>query len=103
MLMEREPVPVPDLETWLEWIQQEKDGARRVGFDELGPAHVSTVFLGIDHRILGRGPPVLFETMVFWTGHALDQECDRYCTWAEAEAGHMRILDRVRQAMDGIA
>lgn len=47
---------------------------------------VSTVFLGLDHNWLGKGEPLLFETMVFGGEH---NECmDRYPTWEEAEAGH---------------
>jgi hypothetical protein len=51
---------------------------------------ISTVFLGIDHNHLRQGPPILFETMIF--GGPYDQYMDRYCTWAEAEAGHARAV-----------
>lgn len=53
---------------------------------------ISTVFLGLDHSWNG-GPPVVFETMVF--GGPLDEEQDRYCTRAEAEAGHAMWVARV--------
>ena len=53
---------------------------------------VSTVFLGIDHN-WGDGPPVLYETMVF--GGPLDEEQVRYCTRAEAAAGHDEIVRRL--------
>lgn len=59
-----------------------------------GSAYVSTVFLSTDHAF-GLGRPVLFETLVFWDGHQLDQECKRYCTWDEAAEGHKAMTDRV--------
>lgn len=57
---------------------------------------VSTVFLGIDHNHSGKGPPVLFETMVF--GGKQDGLCHRYCTWDEAEVGHHEVVDRITGA-----
>lgn len=50
---------------------------------------VSTVFLVIDHSRRGDGKPVLFETAVFEKGEIVRME--RYCTRAEAEAGHKRV------------
>ena len=59
---------------------------------------VSTVFLGIDLRMIGEGPPILFETMVFPVDEGLKESrgC-RYCTWAEAEIGHMEVVEEMRQ------
>lgn len=54
---------------------------------------VSTVWLGRDHRFGGDGPPIIFETLVF--GGPLDGEMDRYCTEAEATAGHRAMVDRL--------
>lgn len=54
-----------------------------------GKAHVSTVFLGLDHGF-DDGDPVLFETMIFGGEH--DREMWRYCTWAEAVEGHERAV-----------
>lgn len=50
---------------------------------------VSTIFVGINLD-LHRGPPLLFESMVF--GGALDLTRQRYTTWAAAEAGHTVML-----------
>lgn len=68
------------------WLQ--KPDYRRVGWDEVGEVHVSTALLPFDHA--GDGPPVIFETMIF--GGDLDGECWRYCTEAEAVAGHANAL-----------
>lgn len=61
--------------------------------DDAGEARISTVFLGIDHGF-GPGEPVVFETMVFvGSGEAdFSNTFDRYRTWADAEAGHARIV-----------
>lgn len=48
---------------------------------------ISTVFLMFDHNWRDDGPPILFETMIF--GGPLDQSQWRYCTWDEAEDGHL--------------
>lgn len=57
---------------------------------------VSTVFLGLDHRMDGiEGPPVVFETMVF--GGDFDQEQERYCTYEEAKKGHERWVADVKK------
>ena len=60
---------------------------------------VSTVFLGLDHN-WGDGPPLLFESMIFWPDNPdLDQQMARYSTWHEAEQGHERLVECVRQAL----
>jgi hypothetical protein len=48
---------------------------------------VSTVFLGLDHA-WGKGPPMLFETMIFGGEH--DQYQERCSTWEQAEEMHRR-------------
>jgi hypothetical protein len=68
----------------------------RVGSDHVENVHVSTVFLGLNHRYCGGGPPILFETMIFGGEH--DQYQERYCTWAAAEEGHKRA---VKMATEG--
>jgi hypothetical protein len=67
-----------------------------------GGAHLSTVFLGMNHNYFG-GPPILFETMLFGSevhvgqlfGGGVEYHEDlgqwRYCTWDEAAAGHEAI------------
>jgi hypothetical protein len=57
---------------------------------------VSTVFTGIDHRFGGRGPPLLFETMIF--GGPLDQSQWRYTSYDDAETGHKVAVRKARAA-----
>jgi len=90
------PVPEPDLLKWASWYE---NADRRIGSAEIGEAHVSTVFLGVDHGFDPSLPPLLFETMVFWKGHDLDQEQDRYATREEALAGHEAMVARVKAAV----
>lgn len=89
----RTPVPCPDPIEWARWFGAV--GNRSVASTAVGVVRVSTVFLGLDHAFAG-GPPALFETMVF--GGPLDQDGERYSTWAEAEAGHERWVERAQAA-----
>lgn len=69
---------------------------QRVDETFVGPYHISTVFLGIDHGFTVEGPPILFETMVFCQGSRSDLEMERYATWAEAVEGHNQMVALVR-------
>lgn len=88
------PVFEPDWIKWAAWCQKHD---RRVAQETVGDCEISTVFLGTDHSFSG-GPPILWETMVF--GGALDQEQDR-CSGSkeQAEAMHIRMVDRVRRSV----
>ena len=79
----KKPVECEDLLTWAKGFETAN---RHVAKEKRDGVLVSTVFLGLDHRLGGNGPPILFETMIFGGPHDGDQ--DRYCTWEEAEAGH---------------
>lgn len=73
----------------------------RVGLTDITPGcHVSTVFLGLDHRFIDEGAPLLFETFVF--GGPLDMRMNRYSTWSKAERGHKSMVAQVRAACDQI-
>lgn len=86
------PQPASDILAWGRWFERH---ARQIAHDFEGPARVSTVFLGLDHRYFGEGPPLLWETMIFGGRH--DQWQERYTTRAEAEAGHARALAMVKE------
>lgn len=80
-----------DLLTWARFVEVTD---RKVAREAVGDAKVSTVFLGSDHGPREDGAALIFETMVF--GGPLDQEMERYSTWAEAEAGHAAMVARVQ-------
>lgn len=80
--------------------------------EQVGMYWISTVWLGLNHGWTETGPPVIFETMVFpqsgdenidalvkateddeW-GSMLERDSDRYCTEAEALAGHQRMVEK---------
>lgn len=85
-------IPTNNILTWGRFF--ENIDKRRVAVKKLGPIHVSTVFLGIDHGFEPSSPPIVFETMVFDSFKHGDY-CRRYCTWAEAEAGHRETVKMV--------
>jgi len=84
---DHEPIPATMSEsaTFFESIDK-----RRVANHESGKKRVSTIFLGIDHNFMWKGPPLFFETMT-WP----DEEQERYSTYAEALAGHERHCKRM--------
>ena len=93
---------------------------KRVAHTLVGPAWISTVWLGMDHgmEVLHRhyAPdkpyrPLIFETMLFvdregeWAAtnaeipkalRDMDQECERWSTLAEAKAGHNEWVMKTR-------
>ena len=80
------PQAVHDVRTWGAWLET---ADRLVAQDQFGDVVVSTVFLGLDHRVGADGPPVLWETLIF--GGPLDGEQRRYTSRADAEAGHTEL------------
>lgn len=92
ILVDTVPVVEPNLLKWGHWMETD---ARIIAQDTIdgGPddgVRVSTVFLGLDHQF-GKGPPILFETMIFGGEHHHYQR--RYHTWAEAVNGHAHALN----------
>lgn len=92
ILKGHEPVEAGMME-WAEWFESAPN--RRVAVTEGGDYTISTVFLGVDHRFVGDGPPLLFETMVFDKDGGGDTY--RYSTWDEAEAGHAAVVEEWRE------
>lgn len=58
---------------------------------------VSTVFLGLNHRFISKGPPILFETLAF--GGPMDGDGARYSSWDDAVIGHKSFVAKVRKAV----
>jgi hypothetical protein len=94
---ENRPVRADGFIRWAQWMERRGDRCR-VGLDVVDSAKISTVYLGLDHRHRGKGPPLLFETMIF--GGQLDQECWRYSSWDDALTGHAAAVRRVKEAND---
>lgn len=83
----------------LEWARWFENAQRHVADDTVEGYRVSTVFLGLDHGFRHRGPPVVFETMIF-TPDGEIEGMDRYCTWEEAEAGHADMRRRMHEVLE---
>ena len=81
-----------DLRKWGQWFENNKN-LRCVALHQLNNLKVSTVFLGIDHNWSEKGPPLLFETMIF--GGVYNQTCQRYSTYIEALKGHKIAAKKV--------
>lgn len=88
----------------LEWGEWFETADRDVAKTETELHLISTVFLGLDHNFFGKGPPLLFETMIFAKGDGGSDdglgagECWRYASWDDAEAGHKTAVRRVLKA-----
>lgn len=82
---------------WVQWMASHEHEVKIVKQETVEGAFISTVFLAIDHSF-GRGPPMLFETMVFRDGVPAGDEMARCSTWEEAEAQHASFVTLVRVA-----
>lgn len=69
------------------WAEQMKTMDRIVKQEDIGKMWVSTVFLGLDHSWSETGPPILFETMMTYSGSWQDYQT-RCATWEQAEEMH---------------
>lgn len=85
-----------DLNDWMEHVDEAWARVAYTEFDH-GNIYVSTVFLGLDHRFYGEGPPIVFESMIF--GPYGGNEQMRYSTWEEAEKGHALFVAEVEERL----
>ena len=87
------------LERWSELMND--DEYRRVASTRVGHWRISTVWLGLDHNLLGH-VPLIFETMVFdenadGLGRYDDLEMQRYTTECQALLGHDVMVAQVSE------
>lgn len=107
-LIGRLPVPVRDMIEWARWFET---AGRIVIKTDVGPLHVSTVFLGLDHNWSPDpdAPPLLFETMIFGADADMTPPTTlrelllgrdyqrRFATWDEAQKGHADAVEHARR------
>ena len=93
------PVVCKNIRKWGRFMQDKKFQLSDQVFDGDGKQEciLSTVFLGLDHRLIGSGPPLLFETMIF--GGERNQEQHRTSTYAQAISLHDQILTELREEL----
>src|SRR3954467_15669471 len=104
---EHHVVPV-DMMTWAKWFEHGSN--RTVAWTQVtSEITVSTVFLGMDHRFWGDGPPLLFETMIFAPDEVKKKLVSgdwfwgewmwRYSSWDDARTGHAAAVRKARKAI----
>jgi hypothetical protein len=98
-LVDRVAVPCDFMEGYMERgraLQETGEDPWSVGFDELrGGRIVSTIFIGIDHNVLGTVPH-LFETAVFNRNGRLIEMAGRCATWEQAKKQHAKTVRAAR-------
>lgn len=94
-LDENKKVVPSSLKEWANFFENEKNHSR-VGLDNINGKRISTVFIGLCHNYNPRSRiPITFETMVFDNNdRSIYQE--RYSTWQEAEEGHKKAVEWVK-------
>lgn len=94
LLKGKTPRLVKDSKEWAKWY---KKHSQQIDACVVGNYSITTVFIGIDHNFFGKGPPLLFETMVFECKRAaINNFTRRYSTWDEAQAGHDEIVKELK-------
>lgn len=86
-----------DTKTWAAWTESRTKSydPAQVAYTKISDKiNVSTMFLQLNHNWKGKGTPIFFETMVFGGKH--DGYMRRYQTLAEAELGHLDIVETLK-------
>lgn len=82
-----------------DWIEQReqmrKTKTKHVADEMIGHFRISTVWVGLNHNLGKNGEPLLFETMVF-DQNGDDIYCAHYWTWQQAEEGHKKAIQWVK-------
>lgn len=94
---QRRIIRARDVLDWGYWFETGDRIVQQTHFDP--DILVSTVFLGLDHRFGGRGPPLLFETMAFGISMEDGDMQWRYSSWDDAETGHKAAVRRVKDLL----
>ena len=88
------PKDEPNVSLWAKWFEAATRVVEQTTIEEV---LVSTVFLGLNYNFSGKGPPVLWETIIF--GGALDGKEQRYTSVKAAKEGHKKMVARVKRAV----
>lgn len=82
------------------WSAKANVKYKRVALTTVRGYMISTVWLGLDHNFSGKGPPLIFETMVFKGRSHMDLFCARYATEEGARIGHNFVVYAIRRGMN---
>lgn len=89
--------PCPTLEWAKQCDEMLKNGTKHVADEIVDNKRISTIWMGLDHQYRENAPPLLFETMIFDHANGYrDIYMTRYSTWQEAEAGHAKAVQWVK-------
>lgn len=83
-----------------EWLNFRKEtllnNCQHVADDIVNGKRISTIFLGLHIYVISE-IPMVFETIIFDDGHIGGEIYrDRYSTWEQAEEGHKRAIQWVK-------
>ncbi len=91
ILENKKPVKAEDTIEWGKWFEKEENW--QVAKEIINDNQIITIFHGMDVSLTGN-TPILFRTMVICG--ELDGETDCYSTWQGAEAGHKKMVEKVK-------
>lgn len=93
----KNPIPC-SMEEWAEQLEyMHKTKTKHVVKEIINGKFISTIWLGLNHNWGNNNLPLLFETMVFADiNTGCEEYCDRYSTWKEAEEGHKKAVEWVK-------
>lgn len=95
ILDEAKRVVCVEMMVWARWFETAE---RHVKLTVTEDHTISTIFLGLNHQ-WGKGPPLVFETMIFNKEDGKPSDLDtwqyRYSSWDDAEHGHKAAVRRV--------
>lgn len=86
-----EPQQVTDVQRWAAWFDT---ADRQLAFDRIGDISISTEFLGVDFRVAGNVPPLIFETTI--SQDDLPMHAIRRATRVAAIEAHSRAVIAAR-------
>ena len=86
------PTPSDNLEQWVKWFETAN---RIVAKTRDEQAVILTLFLGINYNWQRKGPPVLWETLVFGGGN--DGDAQRYDSLEAAKTGHEEMVAKCKR------
>jgi len=91
------PIAVENTIEWALSLNPESNHLRQIASDEIGDAHVSTIFIGIDYSFGRDRTPRCWETMIF--GGINDHYSRRYNNHDEALRGHAHAVRYTKRGL----
>lgn len=90
---------------WARWFEEATTTRRRfVETTILGDGtRISTIFIGINQNWTEIGPPMVFETMIFYGGEFADDMGQwRHATWDRALSFHRHLVEDMKDRFSNV-